>query len=92
MHPDLFGLASAPIGMLRVANVDEACEKLLGVLNNEVGVPRDIVQMNAGAAIYVAGLAGTLKEGVKKAGQVIASGAAKTKLDHFIALSNRFKA
>ncbi|OGS95124.1 MAG: anthranilate phosphoribosyltransferase [Gallionellales bacterium RIFCSPLOWO2_02_FULL_57_47] len=92
VHPDLFGLASAPIGMLRVANVDEACEKLLGVLNNEVGVPRDIVQMNAGAAIYVAGLAGTLKEGVKKAGQVIASGAAKTKLDHFIALSNRFKA
>ena len=92
VHPDLFGLPSAPINMLRVANVDEACEKLLGVLNNEVGVPRDIVQLNAGAAIYVAGLTDTLEEGVEKADQVIASGAAKTKLDQLIALSNRLKA
>jgi anthranilate phosphoribosyltransferase len=92
VHPDLFGLPSAPISMLRVANADEACEKLLGVLNNETGVPRDIVQLNAGAAIYVAGLAGTLEEGVAKADQVITSGAAKTKLDQLIALSNRLKA
>ncbi len=92
VHPDLFGLASAPIGMLRVTNADEACEKLLGVLNNEVGAPRDIVQLNAGAAIYVAGLTATLKEGVAKADRVIASGAAKTKLDQLIALSNSFKA
>ncbi len=35
IHPDLFGLASAPLSMLRVTNIDEACEKLLGVLNNE---------------------------------------------------------
>jgi len=91
VHPDLFGMASAPPDLLRVANADEACEKLLGVLNNEVGAPRDIVQLNAGAAIYVAGLAATLKEGVKKADQVIASGAAKTKLDQLIALSNSFR-
>jgi len=92
VHPSDFGLPSAPIGMLRVTNADEACEKLLGVLNNEVGTPRDIVQLNAGAAIYVAGLAATLKEGVAKADQVIASGAAKAKLDQLIALSNSFKA
>ena len=90
VHPDLFGLPSAPIGMLRVANADEACEKLLGVLNNEVGVPRDIVQLNAGAAIYVAGLVNTLEEGVAKADEIIASGAARTKLDQLIALSNSF--
>ena len=92
VHPDLFGLASAPSNSLRVANPDQACEKLLGVLNNEVGVPRDIVQLNAGAAIYVAGLSGTLEEGVAKADSVIASGAAKTKLDRLITLSNSFKA
>lgn len=92
VHPDLFGLPSAPISTLRVANADQACEKLLGVLNNEVGVPRDIVQLNAGAAIYVAGLASTLEEGVTKADSVIASGASKTKLDQLIALSNSFKA
>jgi len=91
VHPDLFGLTTAPVSMLRVANIDEALEKLLGVLNNEVGAPRDIVQMNAGAAIYVAGLTKTLEEGVKKADQVIASGAAKTKLDQLIALSKSFK-
>ena len=90
VHPDQFGLPSAPVSMLRVANIDEACEKLLGVLNNEVGTPRDIVQLNAGAAIYVAGLAGTLKEGVAKADQVIASGAAKNKLQQLIQVSNQF--
>ena len=66
VHPDLFGLTTAPLNMLRVANIDEAREKLLGVLNNEVGAPRDIVQLNAGAAIYVAGLAGTLEDGVAR--------------------------
>lgn len=92
VHPDLFGLTTAPLNMLRVANIDEAREKLLGVLNDEVGAPRDIVQLNAGAAIYVAGLAGTLEDGVAKAGQVISSGAAKAKLDQLVALSNSFKA
>jgi anthranilate phosphoribosyltransferase len=92
VHPDLFGLTTAPLNMLRVANIDEAREKLLGVLNDEVGAPRDIVQLNAGAAIYVAGLASTLEAGVAKADQVIASGAAKAKLDQLIALSNSFKA
>jgi anthranilate phosphoribosyltransferase len=91
VHPGLFGLTSAPINMLRVVNIDEAREKLLGVLNNEVGAPRDIVQLNAGAAIYVAGLTNTLEDGVAKADQVIASGAAKAKLDQLIALSNSLK-
>ncbi len=91
VHPDLFGLTTAPLNMLRVANIGEACEKLLGVLNDEVGAPRDIVQLNAGAAIYVAGLAGTLEDGVAKADQVIASGAAKMKLEQLVALSNSFK-
>jgi len=91
VHPDQFGLTSASVDLLRVSNADEACEKLLGVLNNEAGAPRDIVQLNAGAAIYVAGLTATLDEGVAKAGQVIASGAAKGKLDQLIALSNSFR-
>ena len=90
VHPGQFGLPSAPVDMLRVANIDEAQEKLLGVLNNEVGASRDIVQLNAGAAIYVAGLAATLKDGVAKADQVIASGAAKNKLQQLMQVSNQF--
>ena len=91
VHPDLFGLTTAPLNMLRVANIGEAQEKLMSVLNNEVGAARDIVQLNAGAAIYVAGLARTLEEGVANADQVISSGAAKSKLDQLIAVSNGFK-
>jgi anthranilate phosphoribosyltransferase len=91
VHPDLFGLTTAPLNMLRVANIGEAQEKLMSVLNNEVGAARDIVQLNAGAAIYVAGLAKTLEEGVANADQVISSGAAKSKLDQLIAVSNGFK-
>ena len=61
---------------------------LLGVLNNKPGTARDIVQLNAGAAIYVAGLTSTLAEGIKKAAEVIASGAAKHKLAQLIAISH----
>jgi anthranilate phosphoribosyltransferase len=92
VHPEQFGLSSSPVDLLRVANADEACEKLLGVMNNAAGAPRDIVQLNAGAAIYVAGLADTLQDGIAKAAQVIASGAAKTKLYQLIEMSNSFKA
>ncbi|BBI98606.1 anthranilate phosphoribosyltransferase [Ferrigenium kumadai] len=88
VHPSDFGLPSAPVDLLRVANIDEACEKLLGVLDNEAGAPRDIVQLNAGAAIYVAGLASSLKEGVAKADHAIASGAAREKLGQLIRISN----
>ena len=92
VRPSDFGLPSAPPGILRVAGAEEACGKLLGVLDNETGAPRDIVQLNAGAAIYVAGITASLKEGVAKAEEVIASGAAKKKLEQLIALSNSFKA
>ena len=85
-------MASAPLDQLQVGNIGEAREKLSGVLDNRAGAPRDIVQLNAGAAIYAAGLSGTLEDGVAKAGQVIASGAAKAKLAQLIALSNSFKA
>jgi anthranilate phosphoribosyltransferase len=89
--PEDFGLKIASLELLRVANAGEACEKLLGVLNNVAGAPRDIVQLNAGAAIYAAGLADTLADGVRRADEVIAGGAAKAKLDQLIALSNSLK-
>ena len=91
LHPGDFGLASSPVELLRVSNAEEACDKLLGVLNNEIGAPRDIVQLNAGAAIYVSGLAASLKEGVTIAGQTISNGDAKEKLNQLVMLSNQFK-
>jgi len=90
-QPGDFGLKTSPLDAIRVANADEAQTMLLAVLDNRPGAARDIVQLNAGAAIYVAGLANTLQEGVSNAGQVIASGAAKNKLEQLIAVSHSFK-
>jgi anthranilate phosphoribosyltransferase len=87
--PEQFGMTSASNDLLRVANAEEACAMLTGVLNNQAGAPRDIVQLNAGAAIYAAGLSASLAEGIKRAGEVIASGDAKAKLDQLIGLSNQ---
>ena len=86
--PEQFGLKSAPLDNIRVSNVEEAKAMLLGVLDNQPGAARDIVQLNAGAAIYTAGLSATLGDGVKKAAETIASGAAKHKLAQLIQLSH----
>lgn len=81
VQPQDFDLQTAPLDRIRVANAEEARKMLLSVLDNEPGAARDIVQINAGAAIYVAGLTATLQGGVKKAKEIIASGAAKRKLE-----------
>ena len=57
---------------------------LLAALENQDGPPRDIVALNAGASIYVAGLAATLADGVARARETLQSGAARRKLDEFV--------
>jgi anthranilate phosphoribosyltransferase len=87
IKPEEFGLQSATLDSIRVAKTVEAKAMLLGVLNNQPGPARDIVLLNAGAAIYVAGLTDTLAQGVNKASEVISSGAAKNKLSQLIEIS-----
>lgn len=86
--PEEFGLKSASLESIRVATIEEAKAMLLGVLDNQAGSARDIVQLNAGAAIYAAGLTATLVAGTKKAAETIASGAAKQKLAQLVQISN----
>ena len=62
--PEQFGLQSAPLDAIRVADAAQAKAMLLDVLDNQAGAARDIVLLNAGAAIYVAGLSDTLANGV----------------------------
>ena len=88
VQPADFGLAIAMQDQIRVANADAAQAMLLGVLDNQAGAARDIVLMNAGAAIYVAGLTSSLHDGVAKAREVINSGAAKAKLAELVNISN----
>ncbi|MEQ1813195.1 MAG: anthranilate phosphoribosyltransferase [Candidatus Nitrotoga sp.] len=90
VQPQDFGLHISPLNSIRVNNADEARSMLSAVLDNQQGAARDIVQLNAGAAIYVAGLSHTLAEGIKKAGQFIANGTAKKKLEQLVELSSSF--
>lgn len=86
--PEEFGLKAEPLDSIRVANTAEAKAMLQSVLDGKTGAARDIVLLNAGAAIYVAGLSATLADGVKIAKQTIDSGAAKNKLAQLIEISN----
>ena len=65
---------------------------MLEALSNQAGPARDILALNAGAAIYVAGLADSHAAGVRKALDVLGSGAARTKLDQFVAFTQKLKA
>jgi len=87
LHPAQFGLAEQPLDALRVDGVEASRARVLEVLDNVAGPARDIVVLNAGAAIYAAGVAGSLAEGVERANAAIASGAAKAKLQALVAFA-----
>ncbi|QLQ31322.1 MAG: anthranilate phosphoribosyltransferase [Candidatus Thiothrix singaporensis] len=92
IRPEDFGLGVASLDSIRVDAPDASLGLIRQVLAGEVGVARDIVCLNAGAAIYVAGLAANHAEGVAKAQQAIDSGAAAGCLQQLIDLTNSFKA
>jgi len=62
---------------------------LLGALENKPGAAREIVCLNAGAALYTANLADSIEAGIVKARAAIESGAARAKLDEFVACTQR---
>jgi anthranilate phosphoribosyltransferase len=88
IQPEDFGIASAPIETIKVSDLTHAKEMLLSVLDNQAGPARDIVLLNAGAAIYVAGITASLVEGVERARSILASGAVMKKMQELIAFSN----
>jgi len=82
--PQEVGLRLHNAAAIRVESVEQSRAMVLAALGNEEGPARDIVALNAGASIYVAGIAPTLAAGVQKALATIASGAARKKLDAFV--------
>ena len=84
IHPDRFGLPVHDPRTLQVSTVEESRAMVVNALEDKASPARDIVALNAGAAIYVAGRAPTFEDGVDKAFEVIASGAARAKLDEFV--------
>ena len=89
VHPEDFGIAMAASRNLRVADAMESKTMLLAALDNTPGLPLEIVALNAGAALYVAGVAESIDDGISRARAALASGAARTKLDEFVATTQR---
>jgi len=90
IRPEDFGGARAPLASIQVAGPEESLAMLRAVLDDEPGPARDIVCLNAGAAIYASGCAPSLAEGVERARAVIASGAARERLERLRALTASF--
>jgi anthranilate phosphoribosyltransferase len=87
IHPEDYGIAMAASRNLRVNNVAESKAMLLAALDNTPGLPRDIVVLNAGAALYAAGVVESIDRGLVRAREAITSGAALAKLEEFVGVS-----
>ena len=89
IHPEDFQLAMSSNRVLRVETPEQSRAMLLGVLDNQPGAPRDIVILNAGAALYAGNVASSIQDGIVKAQAVIESGAAKACLEQLISLTQK---
>ena len=89
IQPEDFGFQSAPIQGIQVNDAEHAKTMLLSVLKNKSGAARDVVILNAGAAIYVAGVVDNLAAGITTAQKTIESGAALKKLHELVVLSQK---
>jgi anthranilate phosphoribosyltransferase len=90
IQPEDFGMTRSPLDGIRADGPEDSVKTIIGVLDDTPGPARDIVVLNAGAAIYVAGLAESLKDGVRKADRAIASGEARNRLDRLVVLTQGF--
>ncbi|MDX1593198.1 MAG: anthranilate phosphoribosyltransferase [Gammaproteobacteria bacterium] len=88
--PERFGIALSGIGELTVRDASASLEVVRRVLGGEDGPARDIVALNAGAALYAAGLAETFEAGVARAGEVLASGEALARLERLAEFTGKF--
>jgi anthranilate phosphoribosyltransferase len=88
LNPKQFGLGLHALASIQVADAQASKTMILDVLAGKLSPARDIVLLNAGAAIYVAGLSETLQQGIDKAAESIDSGQAKRKLDQLVAMTN----
>ncbi len=89
IHPEDFGITMAASRNLRVNDAAESKAMLLDALADRPGLPREIVALNAGAALYAADVAASIADGIALARRTLASGAARAKLDEFVQATQR---
>lgn len=91
LEPEDFGFSMASSRNLRVDDAQASRGLLLAALENRHAIARDVVLLNAGAALYVAGLAADLGAGIARARAAIDSGDARARVDVFVAVTQRLK-
>ncbi|MBN5029593.1 anthranilate phosphoribosyltransferase [Stenotrophomonas maltophilia] len=84
IHPEDFGIAMSASRNLRVDSPEQSIAMLRAVLDNEAGPALDIVALNAGAALYVAGVASDIGDGLARARAAIANGSARQRLQQYV--------
>ncbi len=89
IHPEDFGLSMFASRNLQVANAAESKEKIFEALRGEPGPVHDIVVINAATALYAAGVAPSIAEGISTARATIASGAARAKLEQLVQVTRQ---
>lgn len=92
IHPEDFGFQMVGTRALQVENPEASRSMLLGVLDGQTGPARDIVLLNAGAALYAADVAASIADGIERARQAIDSGAAKAKLGQLVTVAHALSA
>ncbi|MEN3372631.1 anthranilate phosphoribosyltransferase [Dechloromonas sp. ZS-1] len=91
VHPEDFGLQMLSLRNLKVSTAAESKAMLLGALENKAGGAREIVCLNAGAALYAANVVESIGAGIERAREAIASGAARAKVDQFVQATKAFQ-
>ncbi|MDB5920445.1 MAG: trpD [Massilia sp.] len=89
IHPEDYGLPMIASRNLKVANALESKAMMMAALKGEAGPAYDIVALNAGTALYAAGVAASIEDGLAKARAAIVSGAALAKLEQFVQVTQR---
>ncbi|MFZ1498825.1 MAG: anthranilate phosphoribosyltransferase [Giesbergeria sp.] len=88
IHPEDFGLPMASNRAFKVDTPEQSRDMLLAVLNGAEGPAADIVCLNAGAALYAAGVAESIADGLARAREALSSGAAKQRLDQLVTFTH----
>ncbi|WP_300749586.1 anthranilate phosphoribosyltransferase [Janthinobacterium sp.] len=89
IHPEDFGLSMIASRNLKVADAAESKAKMMEALRGEPGAAADIVALNAGTALYAAGVASSIEDGLARARLAVSSGAALAKLDQFVQVTQQ---
>ena len=88
IHPEELDLALGDLNDIKADDAKDSLNIIKDAFSGKEGVARDIISLNAGAAIYVCGLTGSLKPGIEKARLALSDGSAQQKLDDYIKTSN----